>query len=289
MTATLPGVETRFADLPGLRMHYAEAGPADGVPIALFHGFPEFWYSWRFQITALAEAGYRVIAPDQRGYNLTEKRGPYDVENLTQDILHLADALDIERWHIVGHDWGGPPTWAFAARHPERMRKLVTMNAPHPGAYRDALGHYPRQLLKSWYMGFFQIPELPEILLRANGYAAIRRAFSEIPPDRMTLDDVQCYIDAYEQPGALKAMINWYRALPKQMLSTDTFGRGDHVTVPTCVIWGERDAYLEKGTTDTLHNYVDDIKIHFLPEVSHWVQMHAPDEVNKIMLEFLAD
>ena len=138
-------------------------------------------------------------------------------------------------------------------------------------------------------MGFFQIPEIPELLLRANNYAAIRRAFSEIPPDRMSLDDVECYIEAYEQPGALKAMINWYRALPRQLFGKDALGREDHVTVPTCVIWGERDAYLEKGTTDTLPHYVDDIKMHFLPEASHWVQMHAPDEVNKIMLEFLAD
>lgn len=167
MQPTIEGV-SRFANLPGLRMHYVEAGPANGAPVILLHGFPEFWYSWRFQIPALAAAGYRVVAPDQRGYNLSGKEDPYDLDTLTRDVANLQDAPGIARSHIVGHDWGGAVAWAFAAAYPARTDRLVVMNAPHLNAYQDTIRRLPRQLLKSWYVAFFQILRLPEWSMHAG-------------------------------------------------------------------------------------------------------------------------
>lgn len=287
MNDWLPGVDEHFVNLPELRMHYMTSGPEDGVPVVLLHGFPEFWYSWRFQIPALADAGYRVIVPDQRGYNLTDKHGPYTIWRLTQDIVDLLDALDIPSCHLAGHDWGGPPAWTFASTQPDRVKKLVAMNAPHPNAFKDALRHHPKQLLKSWYIYFFQIPGLPEALIAASDYGALERIFSELPHTVMTATDVQRYKEACDHPGALTAMLGWYRALPRQLFIDGGLRDERKVSTPTCVIWGERDLALEKGINDTLGYYVENLEVHYLPQASHWVQMHAPDEVNRIMLEFL--
>jgi pimeloyl-ACP methyl ester carboxylesterase len=284
MNNWLPGIEEHFADLPGLRMHYMSAGPPDGTPVILLHGFPEFWYSWRFQMKALADAGYRAIAPDQRGYNLTEKRKPYNLETLVQDIAHLQDHLGIARSHIIGHDWGGVTAWGFAAMCPERTDKLVTMNGPHPSAYLDACKR-SRQAFRSWYIFYFQIPGLPEWSLRRKNYRALRGVFRGLPREYMTREDIDRYVEAAAQPGALTAMINWYRGLPKTLLK----GKGalPQINAPTCVIWGERDVALDKACNDTLIQYVPNLVVHYLPEATHWVQIDHPQETNRFMLEFL--
>src|SRR5579864_714122 len=175
MNAWLPGCTEHFVDLPGLRMHYVSAGPPDGEAIILLHGFPEFWYSWRFQIPALARSGYRVVAPDQRGYNLSAKDGPYDVGTLTGDVAHLQDALGLASSHIVGHDCGGAIAWAFAAAFPARTRKLIILNAPQGDAFGDTLRRHPQQIVKSWYILFFQLPFLPELSFRLNDYRVLER------------------------------------------------------------------------------------------------------------------
>lgn len=280
-SSLVPGCEGRYADLPGLRMHYVVAGPEDGTPVILLHGFPEFWYSWRFQIPALAEAGYRVIAPDQRGYNLSDKQGPYNASTLVRDIVHLQEALGFSSSHIVGHDWGGAIAWSFAAARPVRTRRLVAMNAPHINAYQDAL-KYPRQILKSYYIALFQMPRLPEWGLRRRDYALLERVFQSVSPERMTQRDVELYKEACARPGALEAMIGWYRAIKRPREAVLNIER------PSCVIWGERDAFLEKGCNETLGRYVPDLSVHYLPRASHWVQMDLPEEVNQLMLDFLA-
>lgn len=262
-------------------MHYVSAGPEDGPPVILLHGFPEFWYSWRFQIPALARAGYRVISPDQRGYNLSDKQGPYNASTLVRDIVHLQDALGLSSSHVVGHDWGGAIAWSFAAAHPGRTQRLVTMNAPHINAYQDALVRHPRQILKSYYIALFQVPRLPEWAIRQNDYALLERAFQSVSPERMTQRDIALYKEACAQPGALEAMIGWYRAINRSRKAVLNIDR------PSCVIWGERDAFLEKGCNETLGSYVPDLSVHYLPRASHWVQMDLPDEVNRIMLDFL--
>lgn len=278
------GARQHFIDLPNLRMHCVTMGPETGTPVILLHGFPEFWYSWRLQMPALAAAGYRVIAPDQRGYNLTDKRGPYDIGTLTDDIAHLQDALGISSCHIVGHDWGGVVAWAFAAHYPERVQKLVVLNAPHMKAYYDALRRPSRQIFMSWYILFFQLPRLPEWAIRRNQYAAVRKIFAGLPKEHTGEHDIDRYVEALKHPGALTAAINWYRALRKRESNT----RKRHsLKMPVCLIWGMRDFALSMACNKTLPKYVADLETHYLPDSTHWVQLDAPETVNEILLEFL--
>lgn len=287
MSDWLPGAETHYADLPGLRMHYVTLGPQKGRPALLLHGFPECWYSWRHQMRALADAGFQAIAPDQRGYNLTEKKGPYDLDTLTNDLVDLLDHLGIESCPVVGHDWGGATAWSLAAMHPDRVSRLVTMNGPHPNAYVDACKRGFRQLRRSWYIFFFQLRWIPEYLLRRNDFAAVRRIFDALPDEYMDDADIDRYIEALSRPGALTAAINWYRALPWAMLRHRGSLPNPMISMPTCVIWGENDVALDVLCNDTLPEYVDELEIHYLPRASHWVQIDHPEEVNRLMLGFL--
>jgi pimeloyl-ACP methyl ester carboxylesterase len=269
-------------------MHYVEAGDPAGPPVLLLHGFPEFWYSWRFQILALAGAGYRVIAPDQRGYNLTQKSGPYTGEQLAKDIVNLQEHLGITRSYVVGHDWGGVVAWAFAAFYPERVIKLASLNSPHPQAYQDACKRGLKQLRMSWYIFFFQLPWLPERAISANNFAKIRKLFGSLPQQYCNDEDIGYYVEALAQPGALHAAINWYRNIPRQLLGFGGRIPPDRITVPTCVIWGERDDALDVMCCDSLPRYVQDLDLHFLPESTHWVQIDAPEKVNALLLAYFA-
>jgi len=283
----IPGSRSKTASVNGITMHYEEMGDPANPPVILLHGFPEFWYSWRHQMPALAAAGYWVIAPDQRGYNQTSKTGPFDVETLTRDIRCLQTALGIERSDIVGHDWGAMIAWAFPAYYPQHTRKLAILNGPHPEAYKDACRRSPVQVLKSWYMFIFQIPALPEAIWRMGNYAVVRKVLGDLPKQYMNETDIQRYVEAIGQPGALTAMINWYRALPAQLRKKASLPDST-IRVPTCVIWGERDAFLSKGCNTTLPNYVPDLTLHYLPNSTHWVQLDDPEEVNLLLLRFLA-
>lgn len=285
---TPPDFVERFIDLPDLRMHYVEAGPPDGESVILLHGFPEFWYSWRFQIPALAAAGFRVIAPDQRGYNLTAKQGPYLLDTLTADIAHLQDALGLSSSYIAGHDWGGVVAYAFAARLPGRTRKLAVLNAPHLNVYLEHTRRFSRQVRLSWYVYYFQIPWLVEWTLRRRNYEAMRAAFRSLPADLMTPVDLQRYVEAWSQPGALSAMVGWYRQNTRAMLRARMRVPRQDITAETLVIWGERDFALEKSLNDDLPKYIPHVRVHYLPQASHWVQMHAPNEVNALLLDFWA-
>ena len=286
MSTLLDGPREEYVNLPGLRMHYVEMGDPAGEPVILLHGFPEFWYSWRFQMRALAGAGYRAIAPDQRGYNLTEKQGPFDTKTLCADIANLQDALGIARCHVAGHDWGGPVAWGFATLYPERVDRLVTINGPHPAAYMDACKR-SRQIFRSWYFYFFQLPRVPEWALRRKDYRALRAIFKKLPSEYMSPADIQHYVDALSQPGVLTAAINWYRALPGTMLRRKGGGLPRRkITAPTRVIWGERDPALDKACNDTLPRYVEDLDIHFFPDGTHWVQLDHPEEVSRLLIDF---
>lgn len=275
----------QWLNLPGLRMHVVSMGPETGPPVLLLHGFPEFWYSWRFQMPALANAGFRVHAPDQRGYNLTDAHGPYDVPTLVADIVHLQDALGIDCCDVVGHDWGGAVAWAFAARHPARTRRLAILNGPHPGAYLAACRGLA-QLRKSWYIGFFQLPWIPEWALRRGHFEALRRIFEAVPAEHMTPEDIALYVEALSRPGRLSATLGWYRALPGAIFRKASETNAV-LTMPVCVIWGERDTALDVSCNAALPRYVQDLQVHYLPEASHWVQMDHPDETNALLLGFL--
>src|SRR5947209_6217022 len=207
--------EHREVVVNGVRLHYVEAGR--GPLIVLLHGFPEFWYCWRFQIPALAAAGFRVVVPDLRGYNLSDKPpgvASYRLPLLSQDVAELIRRAGAERAAVAGHDWGGGIAWHLAMTRPDCVGKLIILNAPHPALYEREVRKLP-QLLRSWYIFFFQLPWLPELVCRWHDFALLRRAVREGPAcrDRVTRHDADLYIKALARPGALTAAINYYRAV----------------------------------------------------------------------------
>jgi pimeloyl-ACP methyl ester carboxylesterase len=273
----------------GLNLHVVMAGSKKGVPVVLLHGFPEFWYGWRAQIPALAKAGYRVIVPDQRGYNLSDKpkgASAYRVDTLVQDIVGLADVLGYKQINLVGHDWGAVVAWAFALWHPERVRKLGILNVPHPAVMLRFLRRDPEQLRRSWYIFFFQLPWLPEYFLRKQDWrGAVRALRGSGRIHTFTKEDVAEYKKAWSQPGAMTAMLNWYRAavrhrpkLPDDML----------VKVPTLMMWGMHDVALSHRMARPSLDYCADGKLIFFEEASHWVQHDEGALVSQYLLEFLA-
>ena len=255
----------------GVRLHVASAGPADGPLVVLLHGFPEFWYGWRHQIAALAEAGLRVVAPDQRGYNLSDKPAgiaAYRLDTLANDIVHLTAALGCERFAVVGHDWGGVVAWQVAARFPERVTRAAILNAPHPATLRPYARRHPSQLAKSWYVAFFQLPALPELALRADGFWVLRRVLRRTSrPGTFSGADFARYREAWAQPDALSAGLNWYRALRLAAPPPEV-----PVRVPVRVIWGDRDAFLDGGLAEAGAALCDDCEVFHLSGATHWVQ-----------------
>jgi pimeloyl-ACP methyl ester carboxylesterase len=274
----------------GIRLHIVEAGPADGPPVVLLHGFPEFWYGWRHQIGPLADAGFRVVVPDQRGYAASEKPGPvsaYGLDTLAEDAAGLVASTGSSSAAVVGHDWGGIVAWWLAVRRPDLVRRLVVLNGPHPIAFRRYLATSPRQLLKSWYTFYFQLPRLPEALFRRRDWARLAEslrttsrlgAFSDADLDR--------YRAAWSEPGAMTAMIHWYRAAWR----VPPAPREDvRVHVPTLLIWGAKDRFLERGLAESSLDYCDHGMREVIEEATHWVQHEEPARVNRLLLDFLSD
>ena len=280
--------ESRFLAAGDLRLHAVLAGPEDGPLALLLHGFPECWYAWRHQIPALARAGYRVVAPDQRGYNLSDKpRGvaSYQIDHLTADIVALIHSLGRARATLVAHDWGGAVAWRTAMDYPEAVERLVVMNAPHPVALAKALKDDPAQRLKSWYMFAFQAPWLPEALLGLWPPATARLTFrgTAVRRDAFSAADLAVMAAALAQPGALRAMIHWYRAGFRYRPARRT----QVIEAPTLVLWAEDDFALGKPLTYGLERWVAELEIHYIPGCGHWVQNEAPGEVNGRLLGFL--
>jgi epoxide hydrolase 4 len=270
----------------GIRMHYVTQGT--GPLVVLLHGFPEFWYSWRYQIPFLAEHGYTVVAPDLRGYNDTDKpRTGYDVATLTRDIAGLVKGLGQEKAIIVGHDWGGALAWVFAASYPQMTDRLIVMNAPHPAAMMREFRTL-KQLRKSWYIFFFQIPWLPEYVLLRNNANEVGRMLrgaalqkSVFPPEVTAK-----FQEAMSKPGAMTAALNYYRQLFRR-LPTSSRDPRVRVTAPTLLIWGEQDIALGIKLTTGLEQWVGDLEIKRIPDSGHWVQQEQPEKVNQFMLDFL--
>ena len=270
-----------------VRLHYVESG--SGPLVVLLHGFPEFWYSWRHQIPALAAAGYRAIAPDMRGYNLSEKppgvRG-YQLETLADDVYALIQHAGEERAVVVGHDWGGAVAWALAMRHPRTVAKLIVLNAPHPARFLQELRR-PGQFARSWYVLCFQLPWLPEAVFRAGRFALVRRILHTDPvrSDAFSDADIDRYVRAISRSGTLTAAINYYRALFRR--DPRDAARFPTITCPTLLIWGERDRYLGTPLTEGLERWVPTIRVERIRDASHWVQSDAPEQVNERILDFL--
>jgi epoxide hydrolase 4 len=287
---TLRGVELvhRYADLGDVRLHYVEAG--EGPLVLLLHGFPQFWYQWRHQIPALVEAGFRVVAPDMRGYNLSDKPPgvrAYRVELLAGDVEHLILACGERTADVVGHDWGAIAAWVAAMRYPGRVGKLAILNISHPARLLDGLLS-PMQLLRSSYVFFFQIPRLPEGVIRAGDFALLRSVFRRDPvrPGALTAEDIERYIEAIARPEALTASINYYRALLRY--PWETREPLQRVGAPVLVIWGERDRFLSRRLAEPPRLWVPDLLgVKRLPDASHWVAEDRPLEVNTLLLGFL--
>jgi pimeloyl-ACP methyl ester carboxylesterase len=271
-----------------LRMHYVTQGT--GPLVVLLHGFPEFWYSWRFQIPALATQGYRVVAPDLRGYNKTEKpREGYDIPTLLRDIAGLIEGLGEERAIIAGHDWGGVLAWHFAIDYPQMTERLIVLNAPHPGAMLREL-RSPAQLRKSWYIFAFQLPWLPEYLLARDHANAIGRMLhgAALQKAAFPREETAKYQEAMSRPGTLTAALNYYRQFIRRGLRPYR-GRTLRVDAPTLLIWGEHDIALGIELTHNLSEWIPNLQIKYLPDSGHWVQQEQPEQVNRYMLEFLEE
>jgi pimeloyl-ACP methyl ester carboxylesterase len=284
-----PGYRHGFAELAGSRLHYVEVG--DGPLIVLLHGFPEFWFSWRFQIPALAAAGFRVVAPDMRGYNLSSRPTSvteYDIDFLTADVRDLIRERGAERAFLAGHDWGAAVAWATAGQHPESVERLAILNVPHPRRMLHGLRR-PRQLLKSWYMFFFQVPLLPERLLSARDWRAFRYGFEhDARPGAFTSDDIARYVEAWSQPGAVTAMLNYYRAAFRQS-PRRADSRIGQITAPTLVIWGEQDRYLGVELAEPDRADVPNLEgVVRIPDATHWVHHDQPERVSELLIDFFA-
>lgn len=266
------------------------APAAAGANIVLLHGFPEFSYSWRHQMPALAAAGFRALAPDLRGYGKSPrppKVSDYRLALLAGDVVELVRRECGGRAHVVGHDWGGIVAWWLAMHHPDAVDRLVILNAPHPKAYFRELRR-PGQMLRSWYVGFFQLPWLPERAIRLNHFRSLRRLFRTDPSRRGAFSeaDIDCYVDAFSAPGALTGPINYYRAAVREGPASLS-RRVRPVQAPTLVIWGERDRYLVPELTAGLEQWVPNVRVERLPGASHWVQHDAPQRVNELLIDFL--
>lgn len=280
------GITFGFVDLADLRIHLAEAGPSDGAPTILLHGFPEFWFGWRHQIGPLAASGLRLLIPDQRGYNLSGKPkgiAAYHLDRLAADIPALADARGIGRFNLIGHDWGGLVAWWIASFHPDRVERLAILNAPHPGIADAYMRRHPGQWVRSAYVALFQIPRWPEASLLGRDCAALRNALADTSRRGIFSEaDLDRYAASWVQPGAMTAMLNWYRALVR-------LPRRDAppVRAPTQVIWGRRDHALQSGLAEASLDLCKDGRIVWLPEATHWVQHEEAARVNAVLLEFL--
>jgi len=297
---TVPAADTPgthdWVDADGVRLHTVTAGPEDGPLVLLLHGFPEFWYAWRHQLPDLAAAGYRVVAPDLRGYNCSEKPSgvdSYHLDELIGDVAALVAAFDRERAHVVGHDWGGLIAWQAAIDRPDVVDRLAVLNAPHPSAYERALRTSPTQALRSWYVAVVQLPLVPEAAMRARDFALLERLLRTGPvrPDAFTDTDVARYKRALGRPGTLTAVLNYYRSIARRnaRLTLTRGGVGDlPVDAPTLLVWGERDDALSVSLTEGLDRWVSDCRVERLPGVSHWVQADAPERVTHLLLSHLS-
>jgi epoxide hydrolase 4 len=288
MLAWMPELRHGYAELDTVRLHYVEAG--EGPLVVLLHGFPEFWFAWRDQIDALATAGFRVVAPDMRGYNLSSK--PAGVASYALPLL-AADVRDLiaERGGqtgalLAGHDWGAVVAWATAAYHPESVRRLAILNVPHPRRMLEGL-RTARQLRRSWYMLFFQLPWIPEWLLRRRRFEALRGPLEhDARAGAFTPADIDRYVEAWSQPGALPAMLGYYRAAVRARLTRSPQELAP-VTAPTLVIWGERDRHLGAELAEPHAADVPGLqRVERIPSASHWVAHDEPEIVSRLLIEF---
>ena len=273
-------------EINGIDLHVVTAGDPTDPTVVLLHGFPECWYGWHNQIAPLVEAGYHVVVPDQRGYNASEKPtgvSAYRLSALVADVASLITSQS-DSAAVVGHDWGGVVAWALAIERPELVDRLAILNAPHPDAFTKTLATTPAQLRRSWYMLFFQLPVLPEFVWERTDPSPLQRALEDgARPGAFSKADIERYRQAWNQPGAKTAMLNWYRALVRY----PPLQSGGPVVALTLVLWGQRDSALVPELGPRSLGYCVDGRLERVPEATHWLHHEFPDRVSALLVDHL--
>ncbi len=276
---------SKFYEVNGITLHAAVAGPENGKVMLFLHGFPEFSLGWKKQLGFFAEKGFRVIAPDQRGYNLSSKpKGikAYRIETLVADVVALIRQVSTQKIILVGHDWGGGIAWEVAGQHPELIEKLIILNMPHLKVMNDTLKSNPKQLLRSWYFGFFQVPRLPEWLLSLFNFRMLERNMVR-SANKNTFSKLEMtqYKMAWRNPGAVKSMVNWYRAYK---YSKPALKR---ISIPTLILWGEKDKFLLPEMAAKSNLLCAKGKLIMIDDARHWLHHEKAAKVNQLILNFL--
>ncbi|TEX46125.1 MAG: alpha/beta hydrolase [Actinomycetales bacterium mxb001] len=283
-------IEHRDIVTNGVRLHCAIAGPVDGDLVIALHGFPEFWRGMTGVIVSLARAGYRVVAPDQRGYNLSEKPegiDAYNVDEMALDVVGIIDAMGRESAHVVGHDWGAAVAWWLALTRPERVRRLVVINVPHPSVFAREVRGNKKQMRKSWYIFAIQVPAVPERVAfgRRTRQRFSRAIAGTANPGSFTPDYLAQLREAWAQPGAAQGMLNWYRASVRRRPGRLTDKR---VHVPTLIIWGRKDVALSDTMVQPSADLCDDVRVEWFDDATHWVLHDEPERTSALILDFLS-
>ena len=275
-------VEHQWVSVNGVSLHVAIAGPADGAPVLLLHGFPDAWFGWRHQLRALAASGFRVFVPDQRGYNLSEKPGDvhaYAMDRLVGDVLGLVQHYGLSEWCLAGHDWGGAVAWSVAHAKPPGLRKMAIVNLPEPKVFLEHVRR-PRQAMRSWYMVAFQLPGSTWWLSRRGAAAVERGVVGSARPGAFDgqLDD---YRRAWTRPGAMDAMLAWYRAGFRGPQPEVPEAK---VAVPTLILWGEQDSYLGAEMIDPSAARCERVDVIRYPSATHWVLHEEPQATSSALV-----
>ncbi len=279
----------RYIPTNGIQLHIAEAGERGKPMLILLHGFPEFWYAWIHQIEFFAEQGFHVLAPDQRGYNLSDK--PHGIKNygldeLCKDIIGILDYEQVQKCFLIGHDWGAMVAWGLGMKFPERFYKLGIINVPHPTIMKKSLKTNPRQRKKSAYMFFFQLPWLPEYILGKDNFLKLVKTLKKnTKKGAFTDEELEIYRKAWGQKGALTGMLNWYRGIFR---AAPTRGKTNRIVIPTHIFWGENDYVLGRDLAEQSMKYLDFGEITFY-QATHWIMHEIPDILNPDLLAFLRE
>jgi pimeloyl-ACP methyl ester carboxylesterase len=295
MTAAIHHKRAKLGDI---EIHYAECGADKDELVLMLHGFPEFWYCWKDQLPVVGEK-YHAVAPDMRGYNLSDKPDgvkAYRIGHLVKDVIDLADHFGKETFYLIAHDWGAAIAYAVAIAYPDRMKGLMILNGAHPYIFSELLAKNDEQIANSQYMAYFRNPNAEAEMLANNGDWLMDWTFRQhVESGVMTPEDDAAYRTAWAQPGAMTAMLNYYRASPLLPATSATKGKGFglnpddfKVHVPTFVLWGEADHALIKENLTGLEDFIDDLTIKRLPDVTHWVTHEAPETVSEEIIGFIS-
>jgi epoxide hydrolase 4 len=273
----------------GVTLHVVEAGRPGRPLLVLLHGFPEFWWAWRHQITPLADAGYHVVVPDMRGYNTSDapqEVSAYHIDTLAADVVALADSYGADRFHMVGHDWGAVIGWWVAATYGERLERVVLMDGPHPDVWSKQVLKHPTQALRSWYAMFFQLPWVPEATLGGFNFAGLRSMVrASAGPDTFEPGALDHYVEAWSHPGSLTAMLNYYRALRARKAN----GEPARLAPPTLILWAGEDMFLERDVAEAGLAACDQGRLEFVEGASHWLHIEQPERINARIVDWLGE